>query len=143
GIPIGAKTQEVIGEWLTRHGRESIDLVVAHTHGHGDHVAGNSQFTGMPSTVVVGNSQAAVKTFFGIDNWPEQIVEYDLGGRIVDVIPIPGHQSAHIAVYDRATGILMTGDTLYPGRLYISTFSQYVDSIDRMVEFTADKPLCW
>lgn len=143
GIQIYNKVQEVIAQWLAANRKESIQLIVAHTHGHGDHVAGNSQFVGKPNTTLIGNSQAAVKAFFGIVDWPDDIIEYDLGGRIVDIIPIPGHQSAHIAFYDRQTGILFTGDTLYPGRLYISTFSEYVASIERLVEFTADKPLCW
>ena len=143
-IQIAAKVTMVINEWLAARGQQSINLVVAHTHGHGDHVAGNSQFSGLPNTVVVGNSQAAVKAFFGIATWPTQIVTYDLGGgRIVDIIPIPGHQTAHIAFYDRVTGILFTGDTLYPGRLYISVFNDYLASIDRLVNFTADKPVCW
>jgi hydroxyacylglutathione hydrolase len=143
GIQIYNKVQEVIGEWLARNGKTSIQLIVSHTHGHGDHVAGDSQFNGKPNTTVVGISQTSVKNFFGIVNWPTQIVEYDLGGRIIDIIPIPGHQTAHIAYYDRQTGILFTGDTLYPGRLYISNFSQYVDSIERLVDFTVDKPVCW
>ncbi|MCA9290689.1 MAG: MBL fold metallo-hydrolase [Phycisphaerales bacterium] len=142
GIHIGDTVYGIIAAWLEAHERTSIDLVVTHSHGHGDHVQGDSQFIGQPNTTVVGISQSAVASFFGISNWPTQIVEYDLGGRIIDVIPIPGHQSAHIALYDRATGILFTGDTLYPGRLYISNFAQYVASIGRMVDFTADKPTC-
>jgi hydroxyacylglutathione hydrolase len=81
--------------------------------------------------------------FFGITNWPTDIVPYDLGaGRVVDVIPIPGHQTAHIALYDRQTGVLFTGDTLYPGRLYISNFPAYLASIQRLVDFTATRPVC-
>ncbi|MFO0875335.1 MAG: MBL fold metallo-hydrolase [Phycisphaerales bacterium] len=143
-IQIAAKVTQLISEWLAARGQQSITLIVAHTHGHGDHVAGDSQFMGLPNTIVVGKSQAAVKAFFGIANWPTQIVTYDLGGdRIVDIIPIPGHQNAHIAFYDRVSGILFTGDTLYPGRLYISAFNDYLASIDRLVDFTADKPVCW
>jgi hypothetical protein len=86
---------------------------------------------------VVGTSVNSVQTFFGITNWPTQIVSYDLGGRIVDVIPIPGHETAHIAFYDRNTKLLLTGDTLYPGRLYISDFPTYLQSIERLVDFTS------
>jgi glyoxylase-like metal-dependent hydrolase (beta-lactamase superfamily II) len=144
GIPIASTVTGLINQWLAAHGQSSIQLIVAHTHGHGDHNAGNSQFTGLPNTTVVGTSQTQVKAFFGITNWPTQIVPYDLGGgRVLDIIPIPGHQSAHIAFYDRDTGLLLTGDTLYPGRLYISVFSDYKASIDRLVNFTADKPVCW
>lgn len=142
-IPIASTVYDIIDDWLARHDRDSITLVVSHSHGHGDHVAGNGQFIGQPNTIMTGTSASAVRSFFGIQNWPEQIVTYDLGGRIVDVIPIPGHQSAHIALYDRETGILFTGDTLYPGRLYIADFAQYVESIGRLVEFTEGKDTCW
>jgi glyoxylase-like metal-dependent hydrolase (beta-lactamase superfamily II) len=143
GILIAATVYDIIDAWLIRNGKASIELVVTHSHGHGDHVAGNSQFNGQPNTTVVGNSQASVANLFGITTWPTQIVEYDLGGRIIDIVPIPGHQSSHIALYDRATDILFTGDTLYPGRCYISDFPTYVTSIRRLVNFVDGKPVCW
>jgi len=143
GIQIKNKAFEVITAWAVAKGiSPNPPLVVSHSHAHGDHVAGDSQFNGQPGVTVVGQSQTAVKNFFGIVTWPTQIVQYDLGGRIIDVIPIPGHQTAHIALYDRRTGILFTGDTLYPGRLYISDFNLYRQSIQRMVNFTTGKPLC-
>jgi hydroxyacylglutathione hydrolase len=134
--------KSIIDQWLAAHGQASIQLIVSHTHAHGDHVFNDGQFTGKPNTTVVGLTQTAVKNFFGIVTWPDQIVDYDLGGRVVQVIPLPGHQTAHVAVYDRDTGFLLTGDTLYPGRLYISNWSQYKASIQRLVDFTADKPVC-
>ena len=48
-----------------------------------------------------------------------------------------------IALYDRATGMLLTGDTIYPGRLYISSFSQYLASIQRLADFVETNPLTW
>ncbi len=143
GIPIAQTVYAVIDEWLLENDRDSIELIVSHSHGHGDHIAGNSQFVNQPFTTMTGTSQSAVANFFNVNNWPNQIVEYDLGGRIIDVIPIPGHQAAHIALYDRQTGILFTGDSLYPGRLYISNFSQFVQSIGRLVDFTLNNPVCW
>jgi glyoxylase-like metal-dependent hydrolase (beta-lactamase superfamily II) len=32
----------------------------------------------------------------------------------------PGHHVASIALYDRRTGNLLTGDSLYAGRLYVN-----------------------
>lgn len=140
----------VINSWLAQNGKASIQLIVSHLHAHGDHIAGDSSFQGKPNTVVVGTSQTSVKNFFGITSWPTQIVPYDLGGgRVVDVIPIPGHQSAHIAFYDRRTAILFTGDSLYPGRLYVfSAISQgnwalYQASMQRLVDFTSTRDVCW
>lgn len=135
----------VITSWLAKKGKPSIDLVVTHSHSHGDHVGGDGQFAGMPNTTVVGTSTQAVQTFFGIQSWPTQLVTYDLGGRVIDVIPIPGHQNAHIALYDAKTQLLFTGDTLYPGRLYVSNWTAYGQSTQRLVDFTAapGHPVAW
>ena len=142
GIPIAEAVYDIIDQWLFDNSQVSIELIVAHSHAHGDHVQGDSQFQGQPNTTVVGLSPTAVATFFGVSNWPEEIVEFDLGGgRIVDVIPIPGHQSAHIALYDRQTSLLLTGDTLYAGRCYISDFDAYLASMERLVSFISDKPI--
>ena len=81
----------------------------------------------------------AVQSFFGIKNWPEQVIQYDLGDRIIDVIPIPGHEATSIAIYDRQTAVLFTGDTLYSGRLYVKDPVQFVQSIRRLVDFTQNK----
>ncbi len=149
----GAQTynyvQQVITTWLAAHGKASIPLVVAHTHGHGDHVAGDSQFTGKPNTTLVGTSVTAVQAFWGFQDWPNDIRHYDLGGRMLDIIAIPGHQAAHIAIYDHETALLLTGDTLYPGFLFISgavsggNFTKYKASTQRLVDFIADKPVAW
>jgi glyoxylase-like metal-dependent hydrolase (beta-lactamase superfamily II) len=108
------------------------ELVVAHSHAHGDHVAGDGAFAGRPHTTVVGPEVADVQAFFGIDDWPQQVVPFDLGGRAVDVFGIPGHQSASIALHDRSTGLLHTGDTVYPGRIYVDDSAALLDSLDRL-----------
>jgi glyoxylase-like metal-dependent hydrolase (beta-lactamase superfamily II) len=108
-------------------------LLVAHSHGHGDHVAGDKTF----AEVVPANVEAQRKAFAIQDH----MGTIDLGRRVLDVIEIPGHQVAHLAYYDRQTGILLTGDHLYPGRLYVSDFEQYLESTRRLVEFTATRPV--
>ena len=142
GIPIAEVVYGIIDDWLAEQGRASIELVVVNSHAHGDHVAGNPQFEGQPNTVVVTPSVAGVSDYFGIDDWPNQSVPFDLGGRIVDVIPIPGHQQSHIALFDHATGMLLTGDTLYPGRLYIDDFDAYVASVGRLVDTVPEADVC-
>nr|MCU0686751.1 Na+/H+ antiporter [Polyangiaceae bacterium] len=134
----------VIADWLVKKGKPSIDLVVTHSHSHGDHVGGDGQFAGLPHTTVVGTSVTAVRNFFGIADWPTQTATFELGGRTLHVIPIPGHQNAHLAVYDQSRGLLLTGDTLYPGRLYISDWNAYGQSLQRLVDFTAaNHPVTW
>lgn len=142
GIPVADVVYQVVDQWLADHGRESVELLVVNSHAHGDHVQGNALFQGQPSTTVVSPTVGALSAYFGIGAWPTEIVQHDLGGRLVDVIPIPGHQSAHIALYDHQTGMLLTGDTLYPGRLYIADFPEYVESIERMVAHADQREIC-
>ena len=130
---------QIIDKWLARTKREPIQLIVAHTHAHRDHTGGDEQFKSLPRTSVVSPNLDAVQSFFGIKNWPEQVILYDLGDRIIDVIPIPGHEATSVAIYDRQTAVLFTGDTLYPGRLYVKDPVQFVQSIQRLVDFTQNK----
>jgi hydroxyacylglutathione hydrolase len=129
----------ILDNWLARTKRESVKLIVAHTHAHKDHIGGDDQFRSRPNTAVVLPNLDAVLSFFAIKNWPEEIVQYDLGDRVLDMIPIPGHEATSIAIYDRQTAILFTGDTLYPGRLYVRDHAQFIRSIQRLVNFTQNK----
>jgi glyoxylase-like metal-dependent hydrolase (beta-lactamase superfamily II) len=131
----------VMDSWLDRNGRDSIALIVAHTHAHGDHIAGDSQLRMLPHTTVVAPNVDAVKGFFKFHNWPLETSAYDLGQRVLDVIPIPGHEPSSIAIYDRQTGILFSGDTLYPGRLYVGDASAFALSVQRLVDFTHGKTI--
>jgi len=132
---------QTIVEWCQRNGRSSIPLVVAHSHGHGDHIEGDAQFAGKPNVTMVPLSVEGTQKFYGIANWPAGRGSIDLGGRVLDVLAIPGHQPLSVAFYDRRTGVLLTGDTLYPGRLYVADFPAFQASIQRLVEFTRDKPV--
>src|SRR5437868_6432207 len=127
---------DVIAKWLKRNHRDSIELIVAHSHSHGDHVAGDKQFK---STVPLSTEGTA--RFYGIEKWPRDIGKIDLGDRVLDVIPIPGHDRVSVAFYDRQTGVLLTGDSLYPGRLYVpvAEFATFVESTQRLVDFTEGK----
>jgi hydroxyacylglutathione hydrolase len=140
-FPLRATVDQLIAQWLAEHPREGYELVVAHTHGHGDHVAGDTQFAGRPGTTVVPRELDAVKEYFGFADWPEQITEFDLGGRVLEITGSPGHHRAAITVYDPWTGFLFTGDTVLPGRLYAFDFPQFLASLDRMVALAESRPV--
>lgn len=145
GVRIRPAVDAAIDQWLAEHHRKSIPLVVAHTHGHGDHRQGDPEFRERPDTTVVGLTAPEVAAFFKVTDWPNDIVDFDLGGRVLKVIPTPGHQPAHIMIYDAKTRLLLTGDTLYPGRIYIplNMFGDFKASIDRVVAFTRTHPVKW
>ena len=138
GLKVRPTVDGVIADWLQAHHRSAIPLVVAHSHGHGDHHMGDAEFKDRPDTVVVGLAPAEVAAFFKIADWPHDIVKYDLGGPRARHRAHPGHQPSHIMVFDEKTRLLLSGDTLYPGRLYVpaNMFGDFRDSIDRVVAFT-------
>ena len=135
----------VMHRWLARNHRDRMPLIVAHTHSHSDHVAGDAEIRALddPSVPItyVAPTVEATKQFYGIVNWPEDVGTVDLGNRVLDVLPIPGHDIVSVAVYDPQTAILFTGDSVYPGRLYIRDFEAFERSNQRMVRFTEGKPV--
>ena len=134
GEGLRAVVDEQVEAWTRAEGLDGIDLVVAHSHGHGDHVAGDAAFADRPRTTVVAHDVASVHAFFGLTT-PDASAPFDLGGRVVDVLAIPGHHAASVAFHDRATGLLHTGDTVYPGRLYVEDPRAMAASLDRLVAF--------
>jgi len=143
-LPLQAAVETIILHWCVNHKKEraDLDLVVAHSHSHRDHTAGDGQFEYQLFTTVVGTTVEQVSEFFHLDNWPNTIGTYELDDqRRLAIIPIPGHENASIAFYDCATGLLLTGDSLLPGRLYISNFSADVESISRLTNFVESNRL--
>jgi glyoxylase-like metal-dependent hydrolase (beta-lactamase superfamily II) len=46
----------------------------------------------------------------------------DLGGRAFEVIHTPGHSPGGIALWEKKTGILLSGDIVYDGELILDTY---------------------
>ena len=143
--PVSEPVEKIVREWLARNNRESIELIVQHTHGHGDHVQGDSQFEGAPFvSQVVSTKQKPFEESWGFTNYPVDIPTIDLGGRVIDVIGTPGHHPASVTLYDRNTGLLHAGDLVYPGHLFVfspRTWPTFVASIERLVNFAETHPI--
>ncbi len=141
-VPVLART---LHAYMERHKLSGLDLYVVHSHAHEDHTWGDKDVqawhdasihvTLIPATV------EASKRFYRISSWPEETGSVDLGGRVLDAIPIPGHETAGVALYDRLTGVLLTGDNVYPGRLYIADLDAFTKSNERLIHFTEGKPV--
>ncbi|HUZ24709.1 MAG TPA: MBL fold metallo-hydrolase [Streptosporangiaceae bacterium] len=140
-FPLRETVDQILSGWLAVHPRDRYELVVAHTHGHGDHVAGDPQFAGRPDTTLVGRELSAVRKFFGFTDWPGQVTAFDLGGRVLEVTGSPGHHPAAITVYDPWSGFLVTGGTVYRGRLYAPDFSAFAASLERLADFASSRPV--
>ena len=115
--------------------------MVIHSHAHGDHVAADPQFQAMPGVQLIAATPSEISKATGIANWPTDLGKIDLGNRVIDVVLIPGHNEASIALYDRLTGNLMTGDSLYPGRLGVQDFAAFKASAQRLADFVSDRPI--
>ena len=131
-FPLYATVRDLIA------GRE---LILAHSHGHADHRKGDAQFHDRPGMSVVSTDRKAVMAYFDFVDWPNQSAQVDLGGRLLTVIPVPGHQEESIAIYDPQTEWLLTGDTVYPGYIYVKDWDAYRDSIDRLLAFAQENEI--
>jgi glyoxylase-like metal-dependent hydrolase (beta-lactamase superfamily II) len=60
----------------------------------------------------------------------------DLGDRVLRVLHLPGHSPGSIALFEEATGLLLSGDAIYDGelfdQLYHSDVADYVESMERL-----------
>lgn len=126
---------------LPRPGGVRLPLVVAHTHSHLDHRAGDAQFANLPDVEIIGPEPADIQDFFGLSDWPEGVATLDLGQRPLEIVPVPGHHPASIAVYDNQTGLLLTGDFLLPGRVYINDRASFRRSSRRLLDFVDERPI--
>jgi hydroxyacylglutathione hydrolase len=143
-FPLRRTVDTIIENWLAAHPHpDDYGLLVLHTHSHGDHRAADGQFLGRPDTEVIGATRDAAWPFFGFDRQPESVAELDLGGRVLDCLATPGHHEAAVTYYDRYTGVLFTGDTILPGRLYIFDWPAFVRSIDRLAKWCQQRPVSY
>ena len=115
-----------------------LRLVVTHSHGHGDHWAGDAQFADLPEGSVAPIGDQEVADFFGIEGWPRGDATLDLGDRPIDVLPTPGHLGDHIALFDRTRGLLLSGDTMLPGTLTVRDWAAFRESTGRLARFARE-----
>ena len=140
-FPLRAVVDDLMAEWLETHPRDRYQLVVLHTHSHHDHVAGDGQFLDRPDTTVVPAGASDAYGFLGLTDDLDRPAPLDLGARVLECIASPGHDSAAISFYDPFTGFLLTGDTVYPGRLYVRDWPAFVATVDRLVSFAESHPV--
>ena len=139
-FPVRQVVDDLVGMWLVRHPCLGYELLVLHTHSHHDHVAGDGQFAERPNTTLVAADRDSAWSFLGLED-TSGTSTLDLGQRQLEVMATPGHDAAAITYYDPWTGFLLTGDTVYPGRLYIEDWTAYSETIDRLVAFAEQHPV--
>lgn len=132
---------ETVTGLLPDGGTGKIPLLVVHTHKHLDHRAGDAQFAGLAGVHLVPADLDSIRQFFGFHSWPDGVAHLDLGGRVIDVIPAPGHQDSHVVFYDNDTALVFSGDFLMPGRLLINDRHAFQLSAVRILDYLHSRPV--
>jgi hydroxyacylglutathione hydrolase len=139
--PAAMPLASTVADLLPKANGAPLPLLVAHTHRHSDHRAGDAQLATLPGAEIVPIEPEEIVKFYGFKSWFEDTVKVDLGGRIVEAIAVPGHLRDHLLFYDAKTGLVFTGDFLLPGRLLVDDIDAYRASADRAIAYLADKPV--
>lgn len=155
-----------IGDLKALTGRlTKLPIVVLNSHTHDDHVGNNWQFStvyGMDTeftrqnakgsradaqaeiapgevcgTLPAGFDRSAYATRpWTIAKWMHDGDQIDLGGRMLEIVATPGHTPDSITLFDRANGLLFTGDSYYPGTIWIyrpeTDLAAYGNSVRRL-----------
>jgi glyoxylase-like metal-dependent hydrolase (beta-lactamase superfamily II) len=142
-----------------------LPIVVLNSHTHDDHVGNNWQFEtiyGMDTDFTRENARGS-REDTQAEVAPDQICGHlpvrfdpktyatrpwkitssthdgdrvDLGGRSLKIIATPGHTPDSISLFDSANGLLFTGDTYYPGTIWLyrpeTDLAAYGTSIRRL-----------
>jgi glyoxylase-like metal-dependent hydrolase (beta-lactamase superfamily II) len=142
-----------------------LPIIVLNSHTHDDHVGGNWEFQtiyGMDTDFTRANAKGSredaqaeiapdqicgvLPKDFDAKSYatrPWKITKYihdgekiELGGRTIEVIATPGHTPDAISLFDRANGLLFTGDTYYPAPIWLfrpeTDLNAYAASIRRL-----------
>lgn len=143
-----------------------LPISVINSHTHYDHIGGNADFKtiyGVDTAYTKANSQgwshadikqevtpralcpdqlSHVDTVayhirpYSLTGYIRDGSSFDLGGRQIEVMIIPGHTPDCVALMDREAGLLWTGDTYYEGPLWLffpgTDLDAYQQSITRL-----------
>jgi hydroxyacylglutathione hydrolase len=139
--PKQAPLAKTVMQLIPGEGSAKLPLLVVHTHRHLDHRAGDGQFKGLSNVQVVGFDIDSVRRYYNFTAWPNGAAQIDLGDRIVDAIPTPGHNETEVSFYDRNTALFFSGDFLMPARLLVDDKSVYLASAKRVADFVKDRPV--
>tara|TARA_B110000438_G_scaffold228127_1_gene222636 strand:- start:184 stop:1179 length:996 start_codon:yes stop_codon:yes gene_type:complete len=146
----------------------NLPITVLNSHTHFDHVGGNAEFSeilAIDSLYTKSNMQGfkheevagdvALEAFCGeapiglntgtyhtrswsANEYVSDGQKIDLGGRILEVMHVPGHTPDAVALLDAKNGLLFTGDTFYDDNLWLfspeTNLDDYSNTIDRLVQ---------
>ncbi|NLV50758.1 MAG: MBL fold metallo-hydrolase [Clostridiales bacterium] len=112
-------------------------VIVVLTHKHADHTGGARYFDCL---------YAHPYEIDGLSELGKEIVPveegyvFQLGGRSLQVISIPGHTPGSIALFDRDNRMMFTGDMLSDRPVFMmgsdSDYDEYIATMDKLIEMS-------
>ncbi len=159
----GSGTRDIRGvvARLTR-----LPVTVMPSHLHYDHTGGIAPFTSvamidLPATRAdvrrdrltprryefLGMIDGLPPPTFTVTEWLKPGATLDLGGRLLEVIHVPGHTPSSAALYDATAHQLFAGDFIYPTTLYAflpgASLAQYRSTTRRLLEKLPAEARIW
>ena len=113
----------------------SLPLSLINTHADGDHVACNGQFEAFyMHPAEEPNYRRGTRSGTIL---PVREGDYlDLGGRTLEIIHLPGHTPGSIALLDTENRVLISGDPIQDGRIFMfgryRNLPLYISSLDHL-----------
>ncbi len=138
-FPLREVVDRVLIRWSNAQGVDLPELVVLPLGSDQSQLGAIGQFADRPNTLVIAPNDESRSQLLGA-GWLEG-GELDLGGRLLDILPTPGLDTAAVSLYDPWSRLMFTGNAFYPGRLVIRDFRAYRHSLQDLVELANTKPV--
>ena len=118
---------------------QAIQLILINTHADPDHISGNAAF----DEVYMSPDEEENYRGFGGSGRIIPIHEgdvIDLGDRPLRIIDIPGHTPGSIAIIDEKNRVLVSGDSVEDGNVFMfgerRDIDKYIPSMEHLLEYT-------
>ena len=123
-----------------------LPLELLNTHADRDHISGNSSFD---SFYMSPNEEANYWSAGGMGTIipVSQGDTIDLGGRVLEIVDLPGHTPGSIAVIEPECRALISGDPIQDGRIFMfgkyRDLNKYVGSLKALSAFDGRYDEIW
>ena len=159
----GSGTRDISG---VVHRLTAFPVTVLASHLHYDHTGGIGPFDsiaeldlpGTRAAVTAGKLTPGRYDYLGmidrlappsyvVSEWLMPDATIDLGGRVLQVLHVPGHTPTSVALYDPASHQLFAGDFIYPTSLYAflpgASRTQYRATTQRLLAMLPADTIIW
>ena len=133
---LNAPNDREIAEELT-----DLPLILINTHADPDHISGNAAFEGFymnPEEEGNYRDNGGTNSFLPIHE--NDVI--DLGERELQIVDIPGHTPGSIAIIDKKYRVLLSGDSVQNGHIFMfgktRDIDRYIESLKHLKEYEGE-----